>query len=176
MKRTWREAATLIVIARDVTKNVKFDYKVRLEQLTFGHCKSYKKSLSGSDVQENREDELYAEQHLFSWRSDRSDWWVEGLGQFPKKPQNPNRRFASETRKQAAFHLRSPWRSFGAWSIFEVDRDQRDIWRARNRFLSQPSWLTNDSLLELLSCKRLRYPRLATDDSRSQRFPLGFLR
>lgn len=41
MKKTWREAATLIVIARDVTKNLKFDYKVRL--LTFEHHKSYKK-------------------------------------------------------------------------------------------------------------------------------------
>jgi hypothetical protein len=29
MKRSWREAATLIVVARDVTKNLKFDYKVR---------------------------------------------------------------------------------------------------------------------------------------------------
>lgn len=28
MKRTWREAATLIVVARDVSKNVKFDYKL----------------------------------------------------------------------------------------------------------------------------------------------------
>lgn len=29
MKKSWREAATLIVVARAVTKNLKFDYKVR---------------------------------------------------------------------------------------------------------------------------------------------------
>lgn len=29
MSKSWRDAATLIVIARDATKNSKFDYKVR---------------------------------------------------------------------------------------------------------------------------------------------------
>lgn len=28
MKKPWREAATLIVVARDQSKNLKFDYKV----------------------------------------------------------------------------------------------------------------------------------------------------
>lgn len=28
MKKAWREAATLIVIAKDLSKNLKFDYKV----------------------------------------------------------------------------------------------------------------------------------------------------
>lgn len=30
MSKSWRDAATLIVIARDATKNSKFDYKVRI--------------------------------------------------------------------------------------------------------------------------------------------------
>ncbi|CRL02674.1 CLUMA_CG015795, isoform A [Clunio marinus] len=34
MKKTWREAATLIVVARDSSKNIKFDYKVLIFRRT----------------------------------------------------------------------------------------------------------------------------------------------
>ena len=33
MSKRWREAASLIVVARDLTKNVKFDYKVSVLKL-----------------------------------------------------------------------------------------------------------------------------------------------
>lgn len=33
MSKAWREAASLIVVARDLTKNVKFDYKVSVYKL-----------------------------------------------------------------------------------------------------------------------------------------------
>ena len=34
MSKAWREAASLIVVARDLSKNVKFDYKVSVHKLT----------------------------------------------------------------------------------------------------------------------------------------------
>ena len=34
MSKAWREAASLIVIARDLSKNVKFDYKVSVHKIT----------------------------------------------------------------------------------------------------------------------------------------------
>jgi len=155
MKKNWREAATLIVIARDVSKNLKFDYKV----LTFKRTE--KTSFMPNNI-------------CFPGgaidKSDESKDWIA----FLKKYKVPFEELLPKPGTKKAVYLWSPRWISGSWDIFENHGDPRDIRGSRNCFLV-PARCPHITVFQLLSYKGLRYPFVAEENPQSTRFDDGIL-